>query len=464
MDMRKDHSTFTTMGGYAVIAVVVGLWFYTSQKKEQNRRSHVIKQPTKHGDRDVAADVKKKAEKATKPRPKPTPSPAERSEPTVSSSSYNQEEVEIADKKADRDFARQLSNTHAGTKFNTKKSEDKRQKSPPPSSTTGDADDDLSPQASPVVTAADSQGVSDMLEPVASGPSVLRLTGTDSVKKPKERKTKTPEPVETKKQRQNRKKAEAAKAAREEDEKERKVKMEQQRRAARIAEGRPAKDGSNFVPAQNAWDSEPANGGASVQLLDTFEQQPKPQPAKAHTAAPAATKATSDPWSGLPSEEEQLEMIRQEDSWSEVKTKKKGKKKDTPAEASATPVQPPNGNTAVATVASSKPTNGVKKPIITSSSSSFAALTPEEAGDDDEEPEQEWDGPLLTLAVRQIRLFSMFRLTIALYTIPRHHALHRVSDAPATLQIGIGLMDPGARFLDASKEGSASHSPICIIV
>ncbi|KAI0098757.1 hypothetical protein GGR51DRAFT_537383 [Nemania sp. FL0031] len=405
MDIQKDHSTFTTMGGYAVIAVVLGVWFYTSQKKEQTRRSHIIKHPTKQSERDVAAD-KKKTEKAPKPKPKPTPSAPERSEPTIPSLKYDREEAEIADKKADRDFARQLANTHAGTKFNTKKSDDKRQKSikqskaqeiipdkiSAPSSTTGDADDDLSPQASPVVVAADSQGVSDMLEPVAPGPSVLRLTGTDSVKKPKERKAKAAEPVETKKQRQNRKKAEAAKAAREEEEKERKVKMEQQRRTARIAEGRAAKDGSAFTATQNAWDSQADNASAPVQLLDTFEKQPKAEPAKAPASTPAApaAKGASDPWSGLPSEEEQLEMIRQEDSWNEVKTKKKGKKKDTSAETSATLSQPTNGNTAAITTASSKPANSAKKPTITSSSSSFAALTPDEI-DDDEEPEEEWD-------------------------------------------------------------------------
>ncbi|GAP82635.1 hypothetical protein SAMD00023353_0101680 [Rosellinia necatrix] len=407
MDIRKDHSTMTTMGGYALIAVVIGVWFYTSQQKEQKRRSHVIKQPTKISDRDIGADTKKKAEKPIKPKPKTTPAAAsERSEPAVSKPEYNQEEVEIADKKADRDFARQLANTHAGTKFNNKKSDEKRQKSvkqskaqeitsqrvSASSSTTGDADDDLSSQASPVVVAADNHGVADMLEPVAPGPSVLRLTDTDSAKKPKERKAKAPEPVETKKQRQNRKKAEAAKAAREEDEKERKVKLEQQRRTARIAEGRAAKDGSTFMNTQNAWAPQATDSSAPVQLLDTFERQPQSGSSKAPASASvaAAKKATSDPWSGLPSEEEQLEMIRQEDSWNEVKTKKKGKKKDAAAENSAAPTQSTNGNTTSTATANSKPANGMKKPVITSSSSSFAALTPEGAGDDDE-AEQEWD-------------------------------------------------------------------------
>ncbi|KAI1172406.1 hypothetical protein F4777DRAFT_516571 [Nemania sp. FL0916] len=401
MDSAKDHSTLTTMGGYAVIAAVLGIWFYTSQKKEQARRSHIVKQPTKHNDRDITAE-KKKTEKASRPKPKPSTPAPERTESTVSTSNYNKEEAEIADKKADRDFARQLSHTHAGTKFNTKKSDEKRQKSikqskaqeiiqdkiSAPSSTTGDADDDLSPQVSPVVQPADSQGVSDMLEPAASGPSVLRLTGTDSVKKPKERKAKAPEPVETKKQRQNRKKAEAAKIAREEEEQERKVKMEQQRRTARIAEGRAAKDGSTFTSTQNAWNSQSASDSAPVQLLDTFE------PAKVSDSTPAtsaAKAATSDPWSGLPSEEEQLEMIRQEDSWNEVKTKKKGKKKDATVPSPATPNQPATSSTPVAPTTSFKPINGTKKPTLTSNNSSFAALTTDEADDDEEEPEQEWD-------------------------------------------------------------------------
>ncbi|KAI0404463.1 hypothetical protein F4802DRAFT_230411 [Xylaria palmicola] len=423
MDARKDHSTITTMGGYAVIAVLVGVWYYTSHRRDQRRQSHVIKQPTRPSHKETAGDVKKKAEKAVRPKPNPQPksSSPQRSEATEPNSNYNKEEVEIADKKADREFARQLSNVHAGTKFNAKKSEDKRQKSVKqskakevasektsvPSSTTGDADDDLSSQASPaspVVIAVDSQGVADMLEPVTPGPSVLRLTSTDSVKTPNQRKPKASEPTETKKQRQNRKKAEAAKAAREEEEKERKIKMEQQRRTARIAEGRPAKDGSTLTTAQNAWNAQSSSDNATVELLDTFErdpkpkqqtkpeQQPKPEPTKTVTSSSSLPPSgTKDAWTGLPSEEEQLELLRQEDSWSEVKTKKKGKKKDAAVEDFTPSTQPANSSSAAAGTASSRPTSGAKKPIITSSSSSFAALTPEEVDDDNDMPEEEWD-------------------------------------------------------------------------
>ncbi|KAI1375661.1 hypothetical protein F4677DRAFT_113178 [Hypoxylon crocopeplum] len=411
MDISATHSTLTTIGGWAVILGVSGaIWYRSQQKKKRattDRRGSFTKQSGRQIDADVTGDAKK-AEKVVKPKPKPKASASTADEAVASNVNYYRDEDDAADKKADREFARQLSNTHAGTKFASKKSDEKRQKSVKQSkaqekpdvsadktsvasSHAGDADDDLSPQASPLVEAANGLDVSDMLEPTPSGPSVLRLTDVDSVKKPKERKQKAPEPVESKKQRQNRKKAEAAKAAREEEEKERKVKMEQQRRTARIAEGRAAKDGSAFVAStQNAWNEKPTNGNSTIHPLDTFDQQPKAEAAKpAASSAPEPTKGKSDPWlSGMPSEEEQMELLRQEDSWNEVKTKKKGKKRDAPVE---TPAPTTNGGSVTTTpTVKPAPVNGTKKPILTSSSSSFAALTPEET-DDNEEEEKEWD-------------------------------------------------------------------------
>ncbi|KAI1650359.1 uncharacterized protein F4817DRAFT_312729 [Daldinia loculata] len=418
MDISTSHSTLTTIGGWVVILAISGvIWYRNQQKKTQRtvRRGSFTKQSGRQTDTDLVSDTKKKVEKVAKPKPKPKAPTTTSNEPTTPNVNFNRDEDEATSKKADREFARQLSNTHAGTKFSTKKSDDKKQKSVKqskaqeipdasagkasvPSSHAGDADDDLSSQASPVVGAVDGRDVSDMLEPVASGPSVLRLTDTDSVK-PKERKQKAPEVVETKKQRQNRKKAEAAKAAREEEEKERKVKLEQQRRTARIAEGRPAKDGSSFTAsAQNAWNEKSTNKNSTVQPLDTFEQQAKVEPTKPSTVSTVSTVSAagptkkSDPWlSGMPSEEEQMELLRQEDSWSEVKTKKKGKKKDASSDVSAPSAPATNGRSATSTpaVKTPAPVNGTKKPILTSSNSSFAALTPEETDDNDEE--KEWD-------------------------------------------------------------------------
>ncbi|KAK7757148.1 hypothetical protein SLS62_000696 [Diatrype stigma] len=418
MDTSNTISPVTTVAEYLVLGAI-GIFVYI--RYFAPRKPPTAKQPARQQrstDPASASDSKKKAEKAAKPKPKPKPAtataPKEAASPSVNPNNWDVDDA--ADKKADREFARQLSTAHSGTKFNAKKSDEKKHKSvkqskaeevlsvpaekpSAPSSHAGDADDDLSPPTSPPTGGVNGHDVSDMLEPSAPGPSVLRLTDTESVK-PKERKAKPVEVVETKKQRQNRKKAEAAKAAREEAEQVRKVQLEQQRRTARIAEGRAAKDGSAFVGSQkNAWNQKPTNGD-TVQPLDTFEKpqpQPKSEPKKA-VAAPAVKKQeTADPWlSGVPSEEEQMELLRQEESWSEVKTKKKGKK-NTSTEASTTPVPPTNGtngtNGASATPSnkSSAPSGGVaKRPIITSSSSSFAALTPEET-DDNDDVEQEWD-------------------------------------------------------------------------
>ncbi|KAI5862574.1 hypothetical protein GGS23DRAFT_82537 [Durotheca rogersii] len=410
MDHSSDHSTLTTIGGWAVLlGLGVALWYSSQQKQKKatDRYGSAPKQSGKQASTDSVGDAKK-TEKPTKPKPKAPTSPT--SEAFTSSVEYNREEDEAAGRKADREFARQLSNVHTGTKFNNKKSDEKKQKSikqskaqelpdekkaSAPSSHADDADDDLSPQISPVVGAADEHGVADMLEPLPSGPTVLRLTDVDA-KKPKERKQKAPEVVETKKQRQNRKKVEAAKAAREEDEKERKVKMEQQRRTARIAEGRAAKDGSSFMAnTENAWNGNKKASSDSkdvVQPLDTFEQQRNVKPVKQNTSngATTAKDKKSDEWvAGIPSEEEQMEMIRQEDSWSEVKTKKKGKKKEAPGETSAPSVPATNGTGGAPAAKASVPVNGTNKKPITSNSS-FAALTPEET-EDNEEVEQEWD-------------------------------------------------------------------------
>ncbi|KAG4220188.1 hypothetical protein PC116_g31333, partial [Phytophthora cactorum] len=323
MDISSSHSTLTTIGGWAVILAISGvIWYRNQQKKTQrtDRRGSFTKQSGKQNDVDAISDTKKKTEKAAKPKPKPKAPATTTTENPKPNVDFNREEDEAAGKKADREFARQLSNAHAGTKFSTKKADEKKQKSVKqskaqeiqdatagktsvPSSHAGDADDDLSSQASPVVAAVDGRDVSDMLEPTPSGPSVLRLTDVDAVK-PKERKQKAPEVVETKKQRQNRKKAEAAKAAREEEEKERKVKLEQQRRTARIAEGRPAKDGSSFTAnAQNAWNGKSTSNNSTVQPLDTFEQPAKTEPTKPNTVSAGTTKEKSDPWlAGIPSE------------------------------------------------------------------------------------------------------------------------------------------------------------------
>ena len=268
----------------------------------------------------------------------------------------------------------------------------------PPSSTTGaDADDDQSPVASPVAAPADAAGVADMLEPATPGPSILRLIDTGS-KTQKPQVAKAPQPTETKKQRQNKKKAEAAKAVREEDEKERKVMEEKQRRAARVAEGRAAKDGSQFMAVNgntSAWKQGVPNGNSSkapdssalYQPLDTFEKAPAAT--KANTASQEAKKEApaEGKWmSSLPSEEEQIEMLKEEaDEWNTVTTKSSKKKgpstesgdEPTQGRLAAQPKQAVTGSSKSTQAASSK-TYG-----------SFSALSTKD--EPAETAEEEWD-------------------------------------------------------------------------
>ncbi|KAF4983514.1 hypothetical protein FZEAL_1101 [Fusarium zealandicum] len=312
-----------------------------------------------------------------------------------------------------QEFARQLAKAKEGTKFSTKTDGGKQReksvkqsrankmtgathdKESAPSSTTGaDADDDQSPITSPEVgpAVAVAGDVSDMLEAAPSRPSVIRLTDTES-KKQNKKAAKAPEPVESKKQRQNRKKAEAAKAARQETEKERKGLEESQRRAARVAEGRAAKDGSQFMAVQaskSAWkegapkapEAAPAaQTNGFHQPLDTFEKAPA-------SAVNAPAKSTDSKWvESLPSEEEQIEMLKgNDDEWSTVKTKaskKAGKSapsvesSDEPSSRPALQPKQPSGNTKV-----SKPTQ---------SFGSFSALTTKNDADEEDEEEEEWD-------------------------------------------------------------------------
>ncbi len=324
---------------------------------------------------------------------------------------------------SNREFARQLSNVKQGTKFTGKAKEDTRQKSVKqsraeelptavasghvsvPSSTDGiDADDDRSSVASPVLAAIEAGNVSDMLEKPAPGPSVLRLTGTEDKTSDKSKKSKAAsEPLETKKQRQNRKKVELAKVEREEAEKERKVKQEAQRRLARQAEGRAAKDGSAFIAAQakqsNAWTgSSSVNGSTAAapasgandfipsQPLDTFDSNAV-QTDASKSSAPSYDKG-EDWMSSLPSEEEQMELLRSEDSWSTVKTKnrKKNKKENQDSVPADEPTNAPSAP-ATAPVAVSKTMNDRSRPAI-ATQSSFAALTVDGAAENEE---QEWD-------------------------------------------------------------------------
>jgi hypothetical protein len=432
-------ASLSTLVGWTVVigCVYIVVFGIPGQKKARDtvrgasQRPRLEEKPSNQSRKEPKEKAKRQKDakdtnKTSQPKARqPTPSAPAPVQPAAADDSSD-------DGLDNREFARQLANIKQGTILNgPKKSDEKRQKSvrqsraqiiddnagqskvSAPSSTAGvDADDDESLTPSPEIKAADASGVSDMLEAKAAGPSVLRLTDTDKAKPKKEKKAKEPEKVETKKQRQNRQKAEAAKALREETEKHRKTDMESQRRQARIAEGRAAKDGSAFMAQaqQSAWTGNGANGSSGsnatngeflpVQPLDTFDtgsytdvSAPKSVTKSAAPAKSAPVKSNpADSWiATLPSEEEQMELLRGEEEWNTVTTKKVNKKKkeaaaESPIDSEPTVVQQqPVAKPAAVNGASAAPKRPAKA---FTQQSSFAALS---ANEPEAEDENEWD-------------------------------------------------------------------------
>lgn len=333
---------------WAILLVVAGGlgWYYTSGSTTKAKTA--VRSAVEKTEATVAPKKQKRRPKA------PEPAPAKKPEvQTVVSPPTTEDEK--PDEDIDRnEMARRLAAMKNGTSqpapLSAKSQKKKAQKKTATqlesgshaSSTTGaDADDDLSPAASPQVNATvPSAGyVSDMLEAPAPGASVLRVTGNMETA-PKKQQVQSFKQVETKKQRQQRLKNEARKQQVQEAETERRKLLEKQLHTARESERRET--ARSKPPTSNAWQttevtnkvngaSHPAPAAAPVQLLDTFE--PAPTPKK---------------WDqGLPSEEEQMRILgasNVEDEWTTVsikKPKKKGGKVDeSVSEANASESQP----------------------------------------------------------------------------------------------------------------------------
>jgi hypothetical protein len=356
----------------------------TNQRRNRNRRPI-----PRQADKEAVQTKEKKPKKGRKDgttsgadsdakmKEKPKPKPVVKVEGYNTVAKFSDGEEESVD---NREFARQMSNAKKGTITAAKSQVASKPKSvkqrhaknsfpetssdnaTAPSSNGGYADDDQSPANSPELGATTimtpvTNGISDMLEKPAPGPSVLRVTSPTNPSKPtKEKKEKviSTETAETKKQRQNKKKAEAKKLQREQEEQERKVLMEKQRRTAREAEGRAAKDGSTFMaakaPSASAWTGNtpgaPTNGKKAVptnnfELLDTEESSSSKATVADATAKPTAKAATIPDEMYSPSElfgtqqdalakmsyEQQVEYATEASTrWEVVKAKNRTKK------------------------------------------------------------------------------------------------------------------------------------------
>ncbi|KAH8731014.1 hypothetical protein GQ44DRAFT_604963 [Phaeosphaeriaceae sp. PMI808] len=220
-----------------------------------------------------------------------------------------------------------------------------------------DADDDLSPVASPAVNttkAPSGRDVSDMLGSRAAAPSVLSIKPAEkAARAAKPQSPKTEIPQESKKARQNRKKTEEAKAAREEEEKQRQGLLEKQRRTAREARGEPAKNGLQAAktPESNAWTTVPSRGAVQPpvsaptgQLLDTFDAVSTASSSEAPTNGTIPTPdslSNSSYGKNALSEEEQVKLALEDTTaWETVPKGKKQKKKAASTEEDGPSVAP----------------------------------------------------------------------------------------------------------------------------
>jgi len=370
--------TLTTVAGWVVVLTLGYSFVHYSRKTQKGRRQAAEKQASRATEQRKDPKAKKARKEgiqsASDDGNKPVKSDKKKKNQTVTKPDVPETTVFTTDD-ADHDevdnakFAREIAARQAGTVLASKNTNANRQKSVKQSraqekevtrefdggnassATGGDADDDRSPIDSPEfgatnLTPVANGDISDMLEPAASGPSILRVTEpTNPVRPKKENVKQSFVPVESKKQRQNRQKAEAAKLIREQEEKDRKIKEEKQRRTAREAEGRAAKDGSKFLASQapktSVW-TPPTSGSnatapANGDLLDTLEK-----PAASTKEVPSELYSESElagsQWQELSEEEQIAHAIEDSKNWNVVKAKERKKKtqvepKDNPAPA-----------------------------------------------------------------------------------------------------------------------------------
>lgn len=367
-----DMVEYSTLGGYAVLVAIGGglylrsVWKAGKRSKTpqkalagKSRGASVSSEKTLEKDTKGSKNTQKAQSKKAKKASTPAPAPVKASEQTWLTNDAEESDKE-ADEESTKEFARHFNQVKSGTNLQARPSastartksvkQSKAQEKPKPvkfqpsppttapsSAAGGDADDDHSSTFnSPDLSATSNDtpvagGVSDMLEQPAAGPKVLKVSAPTKPA-PQPKKAKAPaEPEETKKQRQNRLKNEQAKAEREQAEKERVKLAEKQRRTAREAEGRAAKDGSTFMasqaPSSSSWSQALPKGNdtkPSATLLDTFDA-----PSKTGESSSGEAATSSSDWEKVYSQMSEGEQLAkfEEDNWETVTQKKQKNKK-----------------------------------------------------------------------------------------------------------------------------------------
>jgi hypothetical protein len=339
------------------------------QQREPAQPSAVTEKQEKQND--AAGSKKKKAAKKQQQQqqqqakaPAPVPAP----EVVV-----HEDKPEKESDLSNAQFAQQMIQARQGSKLAAPKGKENRVKTVKQSSardtpilssgssqtggeTGAEADDDLSPAASPPLNSGD---VSDMLEAKPSGPTSIRLTAPTNPQKERAPKQAKEQVVESKKARQNRKKVEERRIQREAEEKERKALEERQRRSAREARGEPAKNGIPAVraPVNNPWEEKNASAAASVQtgavvngasngpLLDTFDAESTGSSNGGLEVSSAATSTTDANPSQYGNEDAQvakaMKESEDESGWTTVSVGKKQQKSRDEPSGEVTPIEQP---------------------------------------------------------------------------------------------------------------------------
>jgi len=364
------------------------------QQKEPAQPSAVSEKQEKQTD--TAGSKKKKAAKKQQQQQPKAPAPAPAPEVVV-----HEDKPEKESDLSNAQFAQQMIQARQGSKLAAPKGKENRVKTVKQSSardtpilssgssqTGAEADDDLSPAASPALNSGD---VSDMLEPQSSGPTSIRLTAPLNPQKERAPKQAKEQVVESKKARQNRKKVEERRIQREAEEKERKALEERQRRSAREARGEPAKNGVPVAPINNRWQEKNASAAATVQtgatingasnapLLDTFDAESTGSSNGGLEVSSAATSTTDANPSQYGNEDAQVAKAMRESEdesgWTTVSVGKKQQKSRDEPSGEVTPVEQPQPKPKAKAALPAKPSTFAAN---SAKPTGFAALDPDD--------------------------------------------------------------------------------------